>query len=359
MQLAERYCEAGIEAAFLDDLSCAESNIQGFGNGADLYRNFVKPAMIDLVRVGAHYAVSSIFEEYGDETEVFSYRVWREDFLQLQSAQLRLSVGRVFICSSITGRADRISFCTLYFGGHALNCGVRSFIGEDSYQSMKEDVTTAFDEADFAHIIRLMDVHFGMHTYSLKDLFLDEQRQILKLIISGSLEEFEEKFTALYENNKSLMGFVRETGMPLPHRFLTTAETALNLALQRLFVDEPLDVRRLQEIIAEVREWDVEVDRVALEFLVRRRIEQAMARLLDNPHDEELQTKLIILLESLQLLALEVNLWLTQNRFWEVVKLLKTGCVQLQPSQLELFSRLGELLYFVQFSDLYPTEETV
>ncbi len=357
IQLAECYCEADIETVFLEELSGAESNIKRLGNGADLYRNFVKTAMIDLIRVGAHYAVSSIFEDYGDETEVFSYQVWREDFLQLQSAQLRLSVGRVFIRSSINGRADRISFCTLYFGGQALNCGVRSFIGEEAYQSMKDDVTTAFSVADFAHIIRLMDVYFGMHTYSLKDLFLDEQRQILKQIITGSLQEFEDKFSALYENNRSLMGFVRDTGMPLPHRFLTTAETALNLALQRLFVDEPLDLKRLQEIIAELREWNVEVDCVALEFLVRRRIEQTMARLLDNPQDEELQTELILLLESLQLLTLEVNLWLTQNRFWEVVQRLKAECMQLQPAELAMFVRLGELLYFVPCSELYPAEE--
>lgn len=357
IQLAESYCEADIETVFLEELSAAGSNIEGLGNGADLYRNFVKTAMIDLIRVGAHYAVSSIFEDYGDETEVFSYQVWREDFLQLQSAQLRLSVGRVFIRSSINGRADRISFCTLYFGGQALNCGVRSFIGEEAYQSMKDDVITAFSVADFAHIIRLMDVYFGMHTYSLKDLFLDEQRQILKQIITGSLQEFEDKFSALYENNRSLMGFVRDTGMPLPHRFLTTAETALNLALQRLFVDEPLDVKRLQEIIAEVREWSVAVDSVALEFVVRRRFEHAMARLLDNPQDEGLHTELIVLLESLQLLTLEVNLWLTQNRFWEVVQRLKTECKQLNPAKFAMFSRLGELLYFVPFSELYPTEE--
>jgi hypothetical protein len=39
-----------------------------------------------------------------------------------------------------------------------------------------------------------MDIHFGMHTYSLKDLFRDEQRHILNLIIAGTLQEFEDKF---------------------------------------------------------------------------------------------------------------------------------------------------------------------
>jgi hypothetical protein len=40
----------------------AQSNV--LENGAQAYEIFVKPGRIDLLRVGAHYAVSSLFEEY-------------------------------------------------------------------------------------------------------------------------------------------------------------------------------------------------------------------------------------------------------------------------------------------------------
>src|ERR1035437_8326217 len=64
MQLAERYCIQGVETAFLERLALAGSNNPEHGNGAEIYAKFVKPVMIDLIRVGAHYAVSSVFEEY-------------------------------------------------------------------------------------------------------------------------------------------------------------------------------------------------------------------------------------------------------------------------------------------------------
>ena len=241
--------------------------------------------MIDLIKVGAHYAVSSVFEEYGEETDIFSYRAFREDYQIFHAGQMRLAVGRIFIRSLITRKTDRISFCTLYFGGHALNCGVRSFLGEEAYLTMKQEVANAFNEGDFAAVIRLMDTHFGMHNYSLKDLFRDKQRHILRLIIAGTLQEFEDKFISQYENSKSLMGFLRETGMPVPHYFMTTAETALNLKLQKMFTSETVDMDRLREDVGEIESWHVTVDTVALEFIIRRRIEGAMAALLEEPEN--------------------------------------------------------------------------
>jgi hypothetical protein len=308
--------------------------------------------MIDLIKVGAHYAVSSVFEDYGVETEIFSYRAFREDFMILRSGQMSLSVGRIFIRSSITRKADRISFCTLYFGGQALNCGVRSFLGEDAYLTMKQEVVTAFNEADFAAIIRLMDTHFGMHNYTLKALFRDEQRHILHLIIAGTLQEFEDKFTSLYENSRSLMGFLRETGMPVPHRFMTTAETALNLQLQQMFTSETVELERIREVVSEINDWNVSVDTVALEFIIRRRLEEAMAALLEEPKDDLRLSKIIHLSESITALPVGVNLWKVQNMYWDM---LHTCTSDVRPgieepagsgTRIEAVSTLGKLLYF-------------
>ena len=348
IQLAEKYCPHELETAFLKRLALAESNIQELGNGAEIYARFVKPAMIDLIKVGSHYAVSSVFEEYADEADIFSYRAFREDFTSLRAGQMGLAVGRIFIRSSITSEANRVSFCTLYFGGHALNCGVRPYLGEEAYLAMKQDVVTAFNDAEFVTIIRMMDTHFGMHNYSLKDLFRDEQRQILRNIIAGSLQDFEEKFSTLYENNRSLMGFLRETGMPVPHRFITTAEIALNLQMQKIFTEDIVDIEKVKEVIGEISNWKIAVDKVALEFIIRRRLEAAMGVLLLQPEDTTLLDELLDLVEAITTLPVSVNLWQAQNIYWSMLQsyILKSEAVNGNIYRSGSFEKLGKLLYF-------------
>ena len=85
LQLAERYCPHGIKANFLKQLAQAGSNIPEHGNGAVIYTKFVDTAMIESIKVGAHYAVSSVFEDYGEETDIFSYRAFKEDSLILHA----------------------------------------------------------------------------------------------------------------------------------------------------------------------------------------------------------------------------------------------------------------------------------
>ncbi len=352
IQLAEEVSSQGIEAPFLERMALAGSNIPEHKDGAEIYNQGVKPVMIDLLRVGAHYAVSCVFEEYGEETEIFSYRAIKEDSLVLHAGQMKLAVGKMFIRSSITRKADRISFCTLYFGGHALNCGVRYFLGEDVYLTMKEELVTAFKEGDFAAVIRLIDTHFGTHSYSIKDLFRDEQRHILNLIIAGTLQDFEEKFITLYENSKSLMRYLRETGMPVPNYFMTTAETALNLSLQKMFTSETVDADRLKEDVDEIKNWNVVVDSVALEFIIRRRVEGAMTALRDVPDSSPLMDEVLHLIQSLAALPIDVNLWQTQNIYWDMVQshtadiLSDTDRVIDRISWSEEVGHLGQLLYF-------------
>ena len=343
IQLAEKHSPQEIEAPFLKRLALAKSNLHAEGDGAKIYVKSIKPAMIDLIKVGAHYAVSSVFEEYTEETGIFSYHALREDFLLLSAGEMRLAVGRVFIRSSITHRADRIEFCTLYFGGHALNSGVRSFRDEAAYLSMKKEIVIAFNDGDIATTIRRMDGHFGRHSYSLRNLFRDEQRKILRRILAGTLQEFEDKFTGLYDKSRSLAGFLRETGMPVPHRFMVTAETALNLQLQKLFTAKSLDMIRLREIIDEIGVWKVGVDNVALEFIVRRRLEKAMAELREKPESPQRLADACLLMEAIAALAIEVNLWEAQNQYWDLLHSRATDC---STEGIESLRKLGELLQF-------------
>jgi alpha-amylase/alpha-mannosidase (GH57 family) len=61
VQLAEQLFEAPFEEEFLNLLGKAQSNLAEYGDGAKIYLRYVKPSIIDLEKVGAHYSISSLF----------------------------------------------------------------------------------------------------------------------------------------------------------------------------------------------------------------------------------------------------------------------------------------------------------
>ncbi len=353
IQLAEKLLPGNFEEPFLEVLSAARSNIPQHENGRTIYGKFVKPCMIDLVNVGAHYAVSSIFEDYVEETRIYSYRIDREEFHLIRSGQSVLAVGKVNIRSSITLESGHISFCVVYFGNHAVYGGVRSYLGVQAYEAMNDEVMKIFAVGDFAETIRLMDRHFGMHNYSIRDLFRDEQRKILGIMIDKTLTDFDHQYMNLYENNRGLMGILRDTGTPIPGRFFTTAEIALNLELRNSFAMERVNVEEAGRILDDIRTWNVSLDSVDLEFLIRRKIESMMEKFRENPENTDHLEQLRGLMDFVSQIPVELNYWKVQNIWFDLVKTEYPrflACSRTGEEDgvrwVEDFGKLGELLGF-------------
>ena len=320
IQLSDELFQGSLEDTFKMRLALAKSNLPELENGARIYEKFVKPAMIDLKEVGAHYAVSSLFEDYTDETTIYSFTVTKEDYQRIHAGITKLAIGRIEVASKITKESELISFCVLHFGGHASNGGVRTFLGREAYQSMKDEIISTFERGAFADIVRLMNNHFGTHNYSLSNLFRDQQRTILNLLISKTLEEFENIYRNIYENNRILMSFLQETGMPVKKAFLSAAEVTLKFDIEKALLEEVLDIDKVQNLIGEMKKWDVPLDSVDIEFKVRHTLEGLMEKLCAFPSDITLLLEIQKRLELLRLLPIEINYWQIQNIYYRMAK---------------------------------------
>ena len=144
---------------------------------------FVKPATLDLLRVGAHFAISSLFEEYPERAHIYCYTANREAYDRAEAGRLKLAVGRTRIVSEITWDEEPISFAVLHLGDHNLNGGVKKLMEDESFSAMNTEIKEAFDKGDIPEVIRLMDKHFGTNNYSLWHLFKDEQRKVLNQVL--------------------------------------------------------------------------------------------------------------------------------------------------------------------------------
>ncbi|MFZ0391585.1 MAG: DUF3536 domain-containing protein, partial [Calditrichia bacterium] len=113
IQLAQDKFGVDLEQTFSEKLKDAPSNIDELGNGQNIYYKLVKPAQLDLLRVGAHYAISSLFDQYPESVTIYCYRADSHEYHRYQAGRLVLVTGHSLIQSRITLETVHISFAVL------------------------------------------------------------------------------------------------------------------------------------------------------------------------------------------------------------------------------------------------------
>jgi len=320
IQLSAEVCGRDMEKTFTSMLEKAKSNIPEQGDGARIFEASVKPVAIDLKKVAVHYAVSSVIEDFGEHTEIYSFSVDKEDYFKIRAGKTTLTIGKVLVTSRIIGDSERISFALLHMGGHAFNGGAREYLGEELFQAMRKEITDAFERGDFAEIIHLMDSHYGMHNYSFTNLFRDRQRMLLNLLLKETYEKYEIAYRDLFEEERILMNFFREAGVAVPNTFRAAAEFILNLDLKKNFSQDVLDGNSIAGIVKEIEKWGLSYDTLETELIIRRRLREQMARFQENPSDISLVDAIQKTMELVRLLPVEVNLWETQNTYYAMAR---------------------------------------
>ncbi|MBI2860944.1 MAG: DUF3536 domain-containing protein [Chloroflexi bacterium] len=326
-QLAGQLCGDETEDHFLDILGQARSNIPGIGTGRDIYEKFVRPAMVDLVKVTAHYAISSLFEDYGEETRVYCYNVTSRDYQTSVAGKSKLAVGWITITSTITGESADLSFGVLHFGDHNVNAGIREYRGEEAYQAMLDELTETFSRADFPEVIRQLDRHFGMSTYSIRHLFRDEQRDALDRILESALSDIETAYRQLYERYYPPMRFLADLGNPAPKAFHSAAELILNSDLRRALSADSIDAERVKALLNDAEIWKVDLDREGLGYVFQQNLTGMMTGFMSAPEDSDLIEVLIDAVALAPSIPIPVDLWALQNTYY---KMLQGVCPEFQ-----------------------------
>jgi alpha-amylase/alpha-mannosidase (GH57 family) len=353
VQLAQEISGKRMEGQFLTRLKQAKSNLPQHRDGRQIYEKFVKPARVDLLKFGTHYAVSSLFEDYSEKTKIYCYLADRLDYRTMEAGRARLAVGRVRVTSEITQQSSQISFGVLHFGDHNLSCGVRKFKGKETYAAMVREVLEIFAKADFPETILTLNRHFRSSTYSLQSLFRDEQRKVLGPILEIPMAEYEAHFRQLYAYQAPLMRFLKNLGVPLPKLFHTAAEFVINLDLLKALKDEELDLSLIYSLLEAYRLWEIELDVRGLGFAFQKNLEKWAARYRDQPDNLAYLQIFENMADLLPQLPWETNIWKVQNYFYELLREVYPGFRKRAKSEdagarlwVEHFTALGKRLGF-------------
>jgi len=319
VQLARDLWGEDLEGELVSRLSAARSNLHEQGDGGRVYSGYVKPSMVDLPKVAAHYAISSLLEEAPARSRVYCYSVEPEVERTLRTGRTRLVVGRARFTSEITCETARLTYGAAHFGDHNVNAGVReSPLGED-FEALARETTEAFEGADMAGVIRIMDRHFGETSHSLRTLFRDDQRRVLGRILESTLEAAATLYAQIYENHAPLMRFLAELNVPQPRAFLATAEFVINSRLRQALRSEETDLQAVRALHESAAREGVPLDGDSLGYALGRRLEELMERLRADPGDLELLQRADALAALAGALPFEVKLWQVQNAYFELL----------------------------------------
>lgn len=320
MQLSREIDGDDAEPAFVRRLETAQSNVPMFQTGAHVYEMFVKPSVVDLPRVTSHYAIASLFEEYPESAKVYSFTAKRLSYDRDDAGNQKYAVGKLLLRSNVTLEERLMNFFVLHLGDHNVMCGVKENQSSADFAKLQEEMKDAFTKNNIPVIVRLMDRYFGAQSFSLMNLFKDEQHKILNIILSSALEEVESSYRQIYEHHYPMMQMMQEMRLPVPRVLAVTLEFVIRGYLRRLFEEEKLDVNWAKQLVEDARRWSVDVDKPVLNYVASQKITQLMEKIMFGAHDLALLQTVHDMIGVAEQLGLELNVWEAQNIYFSMHK---------------------------------------
>jgi alpha-amylase/alpha-mannosidase (GH57 family) len=324
---------APLVPAFLARLAEAHSNVPAQGNGAEIYKRCVDSKMLQLEQVAAHYAISSVFSSFAEETELFCYHVRRISYDIYTSGRGRLALGRAHIASAITGHAQTFSFAVLHFGDQNITAAVKPCEEADAaaFAAFTTEATEQVQRANFPEVIRLLDRFYGHAGYSLISLFTDEQRRIVQLILNSTLWDLENSLTTIYQDHASLLHYLSSAGLPKPPALALAAGFAINAGLRRALEADPIDEAQLRSFLSLAKADQITLETPTLSYIANQRMKRAMVELQMSAGSLEMLERALALARALVQLPFELVLWQAQNIWYDILRASATSLAGLTP----------------------------
>jgi alpha-amylase/alpha-mannosidase (GH57 family) len=337
---------AALEPAFRARLAEAQSNVASAGDGSKIYQKCARTLELNLEQVAAHYAISSVFSSFADETDLFCFRVRRISYEIHTSGRGRLALGRAHIASAITGRQQTFSFAVLHFGDQNITAAVKASSDADdrAFEVFAAEAAEHVAHADFPEVIRILDRFYGHADYSLTSLFSDEQRRIVKLILNSTLWDIENSLTTIYQDHASLLHYLSQAGLPKPPALTLAAGFAINAGLRRTLESEPIDQAQMRSYLAMAKADEVPLETATLSYIADQRMKRAMVELQMSVGSLEVLDRALTLARTLSELPFDLNLWQAQNIWYEILRASRNPLIKLPDADRARWDKdFGEL----------------
>lgn len=337
MQLASKFTTKNLEEKFLNILAEAKSNIPEHGTGKDIFERFVKPSIVTTKQIASLWALSSLYEDFEDEENVYCYTITRHAYKKVQKALSTFVVGHIEIQSKITLQKSNVMFALMQYSGGDFHCSIKEYSDDAEFNRIKTDLIKTFLMNPLTEIIRALDEYFGKEYFTLKDIFIEERRKILQILLRGKLEKFSQTYQEMYDEGKGSIYHLQGLGLKIPDEFKISAAYALSHKFNDIvihsdgFIDDEL-IQQAVDLNYEAKKIDIQLDKSPSNLIFGKKILQNINRLV---HSFEIQQADVVLeiFDNIRKLELQIDISEAQNTYFT-----------------KIYHRIGEILESEDFN---------
>lgn len=320
MQLAKSFSKKDIEKKFLELLDEAKSNFQEFGTGKDIFERFVKPSIVTIKQIASLWAISSLYQEFEEEEDVYCYRIKKHSYKAVQKGTSQLIMGHIEIKSRITLQKSNVMFALMQYSGGDFHCTIKEFSDENEYTNIQKELFRIFLLHPLTEIIRALDEYFGKEYFTLKDIFIEERRKILQIMLQDKMNKFAQTYQEMYTEGKSSIYHLQSLGLSIPDEFKISAGYTLSRQFNDLivhssgFLDQNI-IQQAMDINFETKKIGIEIDKTATNEIFSQKILQNISRLAQNLEIQQAEATLE-LFDNIEKLELGVDISEAQNIYF-------------------------------------------
>ena len=308
MEIVKQLTERDLEPDFVKMLENAPVNAKQYENGADLYEKQVRPAVVSRQRIISQYGIRALLSSEDPDKSIYHFTIQTVEAARPEAAGLRTYAGHVRVQSGITTEERDFLNLVVELPDNSFRSYVKPYKNNEEFSYLITRLENLKGDNLLTNgMVEAWRPLFGDHSYTLKDLFIEEKQRIYQSLLQERLEQLRGVYALLLTYYLPILQGFHDLGLPIPDHL--KQETELALGRELYFELEKLsstkDLGRLEMIrrrAVSVHELDISVNWSLAEKTMRKLVLGTLTEALQNPSDST-----VSFLEKLVEFALEAG----------------------------------------------------
>jgi hypothetical protein len=257
-----------------------------------------------------------------------------------------VAAGRLHVRSRLTRNEAETSFVVVHYGGLDFHTVLRHPRSAEEYEAFKRQLFATFAGGSLADVTELVVHQFPGDTHRLDDLFTEERRRIIGIVLQERFEDYEHAFARLADQDDAVISILARLHYPVPKPMRAAATVALDRRLREELdrLDQGGGLDGIRALAERARAWDYQPSEPqALGRLLERQLEAVLCAIDAGTDFPETVARVDNILDAAALWGLPLDLWQSQNQLFRAyAELLDAGA--LAPSAKEALAHLADRL---------------